>query len=247
MAGNLGLDIEPRKNDFLTIAENLFFLNFFSGKPYLSPNTWSIAYEMWFYVGAASLFATMPAARSRPSLLCVGSITLWGALLLAKPLTAFFIMGVLLPAPERSASLDSRWGTLAAILCAGVIVVVVGFGIDWPWGAFILKFASATFLIQYLRTSSAIAGRCLLAPLTQQLGTVSYSLYLLHPYVYRALREAFERAQIFGEFPILGSGAFLIGTVAGSIGVAWLSYRTIESLLYERLLSSVIYNRAPTP
>lgn len=244
--GNLGLEIEPQKNDSLTIVENIVFLNFFSGRPYLSPNTWSIAYEMWFYVGAAALFATIPAAGARPSLLCIGCSILWFSLLLAKPLTAFFIIGVLLPEPEKSASLDSGWGTLAALLCAGLIVVVVGLGIDWPYGGFILKLVSATFLIQYLRTSNGLAGRCLLAPLTQQLGTISYSLYLLHPYVYRVLREAFERAQIFGEFPMLGSGVFLITTVAGSIAVAGLSYRTIENLLYERLLSSAIYNRAQT-
>lgn len=71
--------------------------------------------------------------------------------------------------------------------------------------------------------SSALSGR--LRDGAVALGDASYALYLLHPFVSRALRLVVEKA---GIVAVLGPWGFVALALAGSVLVAWLVHRGFE-------------------
>jgi len=71
------------------------------------------------------------------------------------------------------------------------------------------------------------------------LGTISYSLYLFHPYTYRVSRELVE--MVFDSDSWLGFLIFLASSIFISIKGAEFLYKKIEEKIYVKVIKKKIY------
>lgn len=225
---NRVLNIEPDSDSVAYLLANLAFLDLFLSTPALTPNAWTITYEVWFYVLAMLLFkarhwwlAALPAL----------------AFAVAFPLTAYFAAGMILAVSERRIR-SVKVPLVLELAVAGALCFVLSLGkLSYTWGAdwrvpaaFILTIALfAVLLTERSALALALRSRPLL-----WVGTISYSLYLSHPYPYFVLKK------VIGSAP---APLFLISVSAASLAFAYLIYKTIEQPLYKRMTGRAIYTR----
>ena len=77
-------------------------------------------------------------------------------------------------------------------------------------------------------------------------GTVSYSLYLVHPYVYYLVRSAFSRAGWFTVDVTTSIGLFALAVVALTIPATHLVHVSLELWPYQRFFRQKIYREGST-
>lgn len=234
IVGNGILDLQPKLNDPGTIVAALFFVNLFTGTDQLTPNAWSLSYEVVFYV-AVGLMAW--AVRRESVAIGAATAVAGAAFVVAFPGAIYFLIGAAAYLIERRGWLDAlgtplcrcieaagavfvAWAgahefyayAMADVLSPGAQRAILSVAIYFP---FAVRRDSLTTLL--------LSGRA-----AQFLGTISYSLYLVHPYVYLPLRMAFSKAGLFGPDPLpslLGFGAVV---VALSIAASTVSWRVFE-------------------
>ena len=82
------------------------------------------------------------------------------------------------------------------------------------------------------------------------LGTVSYSLYLIHPYVYLPARIAFEKLGLFSGPHMPSVFAFALVTTPVVLGAAYVSYLLFERAPYRLAFHQTVFrlrDTAPLP
>ncbi len=180
-------------------VSNLLFLPGVFDLPIAQKNAWSLSYEAWFYLIAGLLFAGL--RRRGPgrgmilsglalSMVCV--VAWW------EVKVVFFAVGSLVWWAQQRGLLKAPplAGILGALSCAG------GF---WFYcqGSFLLSAAAALVFFAVLETGGGLA-RLLSMPPLVWLGKISYSLYLLHPFVLDVLRRVCAKtASKFAAVPSL--------------------------------------------
>ena len=193
---------------------------------------WTLNYEMFFYVVFATSLAIWPKqAPLACSAILIGLCLLGRVADLALPLSFWCNVRLL----EFVAGMAAFWvySTRHAWLEAVPTMLASGFAIA-SFGAMALQ--TTLGLKQY---DVAVCGPCSLilvlsalsletritvAPTVILIGDASYSLYLLHPYVVRAVEEAIVPLTTFSITTIAAS----IVTIAVSIVVAIICYRMLE-------------------
>jgi peptidoglycan/LPS O-acetylase OafA/YrhL len=218
------------------IIANVTYTQRFLGIPDIVPVFWSLTYEVQFYivlVGSLVLLHRVPRSRS-----------LTPALFLAAFCYSLGIWLGAFPSPVRGLFID-RWfqfalgiaawavfmrhvskGAFAALcvvtLCAILALSPVAYRVHSTevalLSAVVIAFVSLTG-----RLETVLSGI-----VTQFLGRISYSLYLIHASVGWRFISVFRRE--FGPDlgPAMGSAAFLGGVMLSVIS-AWLIYVTLEA------------------
>lgn len=225
----------PELANWQTIVAALLFMDLFTPTVQLTPNAWSLTYEMMFYLLAgAAVFGWRRGGWVGLAPVAIAA----AAFLIFFPRAFFFAGGVLV----WWASTRQRWQA-QPVLEGAALALTVGLLLWAPFKFRIEELArpetwllliGLTIYFQLAIAAGSLTGRLLSGRAVQFLGTVSYSLYLTHAYVYLAFRELFERLGFFGGNPWMSVFILAAAVVPVSVVVATLSYRLIE-LPFQRL------------
>lgn len=225
---------------FLAFCANALFLPGLFSLPLAQKNAWSLSYEWGFYLIASLAFLGLAARRSRKALLGWGLLIVTAALAVAAivlhPVAGFLAVGVGVFLLEDAVARRYRYRAWHAAL--GLACLLVGFALSAPpvWHlALALPFAGLSFLT-VVRQEGLFARMLQTAPFLF-LGRISYSLYLIHPFVLDPLR-AFTRVLAFKGVPsLIAFAVFAVAGILGSLLAGWLSWRLIETALTKSLRS----------
>jgi exopolysaccharide production protein ExoZ len=208
---------------------------------------WTLNYEMFFY----ALFAFAVAWPRRIAVLGLGAgvvgLVLLGRLLhplpqpfgfWTAPVMLEFVYGMALALLHgRGLRLPGPTRTLLA--AAAVLLLVVGEAsyreeaLAWRH---LLYGVPAALLVAAVAFGRERATEGRLARLGAAVGDASYALYLVHPFVIRAGREAVLRS---GLAPAIGPWAFVALALAGAVVASLLVYRFFERPLTAALRASL--------
>ena len=240
-AGNRFLHLDSESDSAVYLFVNLLFLDLFAGTPALTPNAWTITYEVCFY--ALSALLIKPILSKQRGLTVIATVP---ALLFAAnyPLTAYFAAGMLIGALEpqiRATHLPKAIVGTMEIACIAALFFVLSLGkLTYTWqaiatdwrvtAAFVL---TVTLFALLLTEHSALANALKTKPLLW-LGTISYSLYLSHPYPYFLVKKIL----------LVSVPTFLLIVMASSLGFAYLVHRLVERPLYERMTGKGLGSRS---
>jgi peptidoglycan/LPS O-acetylase OafA/YrhL len=195
---NAATNTYPRLNSPLAVFSGLFFVNLFTGTEQLTPNAWSLSFEVVFY--AAMALSWYFAATRRSPVMTIVMVGLSLAFLAAFPIVIFFIMGLLIRvAHDRGLFLSAHIGRIAEVLMFCLMLWLASLSKSaFVWDDFakpsVPPLVLATGLYFFLAVHPAsLTSRLLANRATLYLGTVSFSLYIVHPYIYLPMRMVFDR------------------------------------------------------
>lgn len=236
----------PKLNDLRTILSGFTFLNLFTGTDQLTPNAWSLSFEIWFYV-LTGLVVTFAIKRRS---LAAGSVTITAALafVVAFPISVYFLIGVVL---RLVAPKDKPATVLTRIVGGTSLVLLLWFAsrahFDYTsWSQFthpaVLPILASLFcfFMMALRKGSLMA-LAMATPLFRYAGDVSYSLYLVHPFVYFAVRMLFVRYQLFSDDVAISMGLFASVVVVASFVVTHGVHVILERGPYEAVFRQRVF------
>ncbi|HZI20727.1 MAG TPA: acyltransferase [Pyrinomonadaceae bacterium] len=210
---------------------HLGYVNTFFGYPWLSDVFWTLAIEFQYYLLMGLAF---PVVFSRDARLRLGAMAALGALSFVVTSGAFifhyiflFLMGILTCQLRTEMIGRGQYALLTALAVAGNLAVG---GLPST-----LAGALAVFAILFLRVRHSIF---------VFLGSISYSLYLIHSPVGRRGLNVYVRAT--GADTQAEKYLAVLFAVAVSIAAAYALYRLVE-LPSQRWSSSLRYHRRRRP
>ena len=249
VALNWATNLYPELNDIATIAAGFLFINIFIGTEQLTPNAWSLSFEVMFY---ALTCLTVYFVIHRPSRVGLGlALALCSIFLLIFPIAIFFLGGVLIRLLYDRGIALPPWVARPLEVIAAVCFVRYA---TMSWFAYVpadfqnpiaLKIIVSSLCYFYLalpRTS--LTTLCLRSSEALYVGTVSYSLYLVHPYTYYACRLIFDRLGWFTDNHLVSMLLFFGVTTPITLAATHLVHRTIEMKPYEWTFRQRIYRGA---
>lgn len=223
------------------VASTLLIQTFLTNPSAWNPQSWSIAVEVWLYLAAALLWRSL---GGRAWIAALVAALAAGVLILAQVTLPVLTWGVLRGIAGFGLGIACwHWrgrlpgGTLAELLCLLAIAAVYLLPLAEP--APLADFAFAATVLVFARERGAIS-RVLLQRWALLLGTLSYSLYMVHVFV---IARGMDGLRLIG----LGSVTLVdgvpykqivaapwladvlgVGLIAACVPVAWLTWRFIE-------------------
>lgn len=223
-----GIDLGTYVELFLV---NLVFLPDALGLPIAQQNAWTLSYEWAFYIWFAAIFL---ASRAGSRLAIVSLALVAVAAVAYRPNTAFFGIGILCGMASVRLPLRGISGSIAAVAC-----FVLMFGLLEYVSVWLALIPGIALFAMALTPDSWFAGLARVRSL-QYVGKISYSLYLVHPFVLFPLQVIGRKLFDLGVNAwALWCGFAVIG-VALSLAASALSYELIEVRLrtaVDRLLA----------
>lgn len=218
---------------------NLFFLPGLFPLPIAQQNAWSLSYEALFYLMAAFMFI----AWSRYDQIH-GRVQWWfgWTLMLSFCLYDadgwFFLIGVAVWWLQKEGRLKlPKLGPLDLFsLVGGFVLFHAG---QKALSAIILSLFFIMVVLEQGWSRPLLQSRVM-----NFLGTISYSMYLVHPFALEALRRALHHGTPHGKLVQGAPWLFWIVGPAFAVLCAWLSYVLIEKR-FTRWLSSKLELRGP--
>ncbi|MCP3701215.1 MAG: acyltransferase [Aliivibrio sp.] len=252
IVGNIITGMEPEKNNIGSILLALSFTNLFFDSPALTPNSWSVVYEVWYYFGlyyVVSIFVR----KEKTSIIGILSVLVLLWFVVTKPITIYFLLGALTAFNINKIEFfinrfKAIWVNSLSLLSIVVLVYLVSQGIKFGHGGWLESISSNAFFLPTLLLISVAftfhKGSNVNHILTNKtlvfFGNISYTLYLLHPYTYRASRYLigivdFQHQEV----------RFLVFLILSSLVTFFASYilgRFFEMPIYRRFSKKDIYN-----
>ena len=213
---------------------NLFFLPEVLGLPFSQQNAWTLTYEWAFYILFAAIFVAL--IRQRSWVLALPLIALAVAGIAVRPISAFFLIGLLFSAVDFRISIPGRSGLMAGLVCA--IAMYVSIEHLHPLVGLVPGFLLFGMVVA---PNSGIAA-ALSAPSLQYLGKISYSLYLVHPFALFPLQMIGIRLAEHGSNLWLLSAAFAGVGIVLSLVAGAVSFELVEVRL-RRFLDRAFRNQ----
>lgn len=203
---------KPFHPDWWNALGHVAYLNAFTGRPWLNPVYWTLAVEFQYYLLIAFLFGLVVSAKRYWRLLFFAAFL--GASLVAPKTesyifyyTGFFLAGILLFQFYCLIVSQTEFLILLLITC-GVLFYRQGLIL------FLLTIATVAIILFVKKVPAFL----------KWLGTISYSLYLLHPLIGGRIMNITEA--VVNDQTIRGAMVFV--ALAGSVIAAALYYRFIE-------------------
>lgn len=246
IVGNAVTNLQPDLNNLPTILYALTFTNLLAGTEQLTPNAWSLTYEMMFYcLAGLGAFAISQKLRGLQMIMALASV----AFLVMFPKSIYFVAGILvfiLHGRKFVKKLPAR-SLLEIIAALSLGYAASRAHFDFRAGELrepiTLICMALTFLyFLFAVEKDSVTARLLSARWAQYLGTISYSLYLVHPYIYMPMRVAFQKLGFFSDNAWLSVFLFGIVTFALSIAAAHISF-----ILFEKYPQKLAENWAVRP
>lgn len=249
---NAATNTYPYVNNVESIVAGLLFVNLFTGTEQLTPNAWSLSFEVAFYVltGLVVTFAVKQRSRIEGGL----AIGLAMAFLICFPITTYFLIGIvmrLLVPTMRPATGVTRICEMVAL--SALIWFASRAHFDYSsWAQFKglivppLLLSISTYFYLALLPESATA-RALSGRFFRYTGDASYSLYLVHPFAYYSIRALFVQFGLFTDD--VASSMLLFGATVIAISLLFtqIAYRALERWPYRKIFHRSVYHRDPTP
>lgn len=235
----------PKLNNADTVISGFLFINLFTGTEQLTPNAWSLTYEVMFYVLMCGIVHFC--VRKRHMMTGVPMVLLALIFLTAFPIAVYFLMGCAIWLMTRRAwsmRIDARIPE-AVTLCLTILFAAQGH-FEYRWSDFqnpvVVPIILATGCYFYFAVQpGSLTAAALDNRLMRYLGTVSYSLYLVHPYTYYLTRWLFAKLGWFTDNVTLSIAIFAAVVVALTIPLTHLVHVTLELWPYQHFFRQRIY------
>lgn len=210
---------------------NMFFLPGIFDLPLAQKNAWSLSYEICFYL-VAGMFFTIH-LKLQPGILKTLSLIVLslGCLVMFYyyPRTVFFLVGVLTYFMKNKYPEIKVHRSISMVI---LIVLVPISGLN-----FYLSFVFATVLFITIAYENGWASKLLRMKVFQYLGTISYSLYLIHPFAFFPLKFIFSKLLTSNNEYVLLTAFSVIGIIIALIG-SHFSYKYIEDWFTNKYLKN---------
>lgn len=246
---NMATNLYPTVNNLKTVVAGLTFMNLFTGTEQLTPNAWSLTFEVIFYTLTCGTVYFLFHRPNRAGLAVMGAISL--AFLLAFPIASFFVGGIAIRLLYDRGIAPPVWMARMleplALLCFGLYASMSWFAYepaDFANPVAIMILASCLIYFYLATPETSFTSMCLRSSNTLYVGTVSYSLYLVHPYTYYACRLVFDRAGLFTDNQFLSMTLFFLVTTPITLAATHFVHKTVEMMPYRWVFRQKIY-RAP--
>lgn len=251
---NMIIEHEPHKLNAGYLLINLAFLDLWFKTPIMTPNAWSITCEVWYYVfayfGISYFVKGAWERRSETAILYIAAVAM---LVVFAPITLYFIIGVCVYAFERGALATERRVPLRTatelLLLATLAVAAASFqrsshlyapaDLASPIG--IVMVAAAALIFLQIARGASVLDRMLRHPFVLYLGTISYSLYLAHPYTYFAVRKLLAGVGLAALPMPVAFAVYMAVMLGAGLAFAHLVHVTLEVQPYRRFFGSSIY------
>lgn len=238
----------PALNDWRSIAPALLMINLLTHTEQLTPNAWSLSYEVVFYTLCCLIVHTGIRTGNKSLTLALAAISLM--FLWRYPAMAFFLGGIaarLLHERQVWPPLRLRpWLEILAFAACLILASVrhYTFGHSDLSDPRTYAVFLATVAYFYLAISpNSLTSRLLANRFSSYLGTVSYSLYICHPYTYYGLRAVFVKAGLFTSDWLVSIALFLACTIPLTLLLTEGVYRALERYPYRRFFHERIFHK----
>ncbi|MBO0662492.1 acyltransferase [Jiella sp. MQZ9-1] len=237
--------VEPKTNDPGAILAALTFVNIFTRTLQLTPNAWSLTFEVWFYVMTVIGVIVFVKTPSRTAQILL--LVFVGYFLSRFPSAFYFIGGLLVRVIADGTKLLQRpRPVLEAIAFAALVALASRGHWGYRWSDMHNPVLPALIVVTTAYFALAIAPGSLTARLLDNraaawLGTISYSLYLVHPYTYLATRMSFAHLGWFGDTITLSMTAFIAVTTLVTLPATILAHRLLERAPYEWVFKQRVF------
>lgn len=195
----------------LQLVAHVGYLNSVVGKQWINPVYWSLGIEFQYYLLIGLIFPLVSSGRATVRNTVLAVLVLPGLFLRQVSLIPvhlpLFVLGIL-TYQYKTGRLSKNFFLLGIALVSGLVGIRLGGAIGITCGVTALVIAFGRFAAK---------------PLTW-LGTISYSLYLMHVPVGGKIIDIGVRFR----HGVLVPSFFLIAATAGSIFAAWILYRCVE-------------------
>jgi len=242
----------PKVNDPISFISALLFIDLFVGTEQLAPNAWSLSYEVAYYVLTCLTFHFALRKRSVPLGFLAAALSL--AFIVAFPITFYFVGGLLIrilydrgigvPRPLPGRVLEVTFGALA------IWTSSLGH-IEYTWERMaeplvVLRVITTLLYFHFAVQEGSLTQRLLSNRAVAYAGLVSYSLYLVHPYVYFVTRAVFVRVNLFTDDVLTSMTLFAAVTVLATLPVTHLAHILLERWPYERFFRQRVFRTEKT-
>ena len=243
---NAALNVYPKSNDPVAIVSGFLFINLLTQTEQLTPNAWSLTYEVMFYALAA--FGYHYLFRKRSPILAAIILILSALFLYRYPIALFFVGGMLIRlAYDAKISPPPYLVRVCEVLLAATWIYLAAnyrmqfdrefITTSYAWALLFSTVLFFYFAVQPQSISTAISRVKGIA----YLGTVSYSLYLVHPYTYLAFRKIFVRFDLFTDNWPASMLLFFAVTTPVTLFVTHYVHRYLEVGPYQWFFKERIY------
>jgi len=249
VALNATTNLYPHLNGAGPVLAGLTFLNIFVGTEQLTPNAWSLSFEVMFYALTCFCAYFVIHRPSRLGAAIAGVVCL--AFVLVFPIACFFFGGVLIRMAHDQ-GLRIPVG-LARLLEMGSALCFLRYA-SMSWFAYVPADFTNPVALMILVSSlcyfflavqpGSLTAMCLRSSGALYLGTVSYSLYLVHPYSYYLCRLLFDRWGWFTDDQLVSMLLFFGVATPVTLIATHIVHRTIEMKPYEWVFRQGIYRTA---
>ncbi len=241
----------PRLDNPLTVISGLFFLNLFTGTEQLTPNAWSLSFEVLFYIAAA--LSWYYAVTRRNLVMALVMLALSAALVVRFPIVTYFILGVMVRVVhDRGWFLPRRLGWLCELLVLAAMLWLASLDhYEYNWvdiaKPVVPPLIACTGLYFYFAVHpGSLTSRLLGNKPILYLGTVSFSLYIVHPYIYLPMRLAFDGLGWFTGNPWLSMLVFVSAVTPLVLLATAFVYERLERRPYAWFFRQDIYRGRTT-
>lgn len=244
---NLMTDYYPKLNDPLSIVSGLLFINLFTGTEQLTPNAWSLSYEVAFY--ALTCMAVHLALRRRSVVGAVLSGLVCSAFVVAFPIAIYFVGGVCARLlHDRSLVLRKTANRIVEVLALLAFIYYGSRGhYEYEYQDFLnpdvhMLIISMSIYFYCAASPGSLTSIASRNPLVTYVGTVSYSLYLVHPYIYFSLRRLFLAWGGFTNDIVHSMSLFSLAVVSLSLVATHFAHIYFERAPYRWYFRQNIYH-----
>lgn len=238
----------PDLNSIHTIISALLMINLLTETQQLTPNAWSLSYEVLFYAMACAMVHVAVRRRHLLGTALLIAVAAW--IVSRYPAMAFFLAGIgarLLEDASIRPSLLVRQG-LEILTLSGCVYLASAEHYNYlakdlgDWRSYALYVCTAVYFYMAISPGS-LTTPILKNPSFFYLGTVSYSLYIAHPYTYVILRKVFTHFGLFIDNWLASIAVFIALTVPVTLAFTHVVYRLLERYPYHWYFHERVFHR----
>ncbi|MEQ8376695.1 MAG: acyltransferase [Roseibium aggregatum] len=242
----------PELNNLESVLFSLTFLDLFTTTKQVAPNAWSLTYEVMFYTLACMTYYFL--TRKMNIVWKIASLAIPVLFTYYYPKALFFLSGAAIYWMYRSEITNGLKYTKTLEAISFFVWVYLASTWDFKFRTYefyeayptiipapaLLVLATATYFF-FAASRDSLTGKLLNNRIMFFFGTISYSFYLVHPYIYFATRQIFSSLGLFGDnifvsLLIFGAVVFILTTIFSHF-----SYLILERLPYQIFFGQKIY------
>lgn len=235
----------PGLNNLKSIVSGLLFINLFTGTEQLTPNAWSLTFEVIFYALTSWVVYSFVKRPSRIGAAVACLVCL--IFLVAFPISIFFIAGALIRIYSSQIAISTVWLRTLEIISFLAAAYSASRGLfDYSLSDFANPAALGALLFTVFYFLLAVDQRSLTSrlfrnPFSIYIGAISYSLYLVHPYTYYVTRLIFVKMGLFTDNVYLSILSFGVIVFVTSIALSHLAHICLERMPYSWYFQQRVY------